>query len=74
MLSTYYFLNVHLPDCFLIFDLKINFAESVNLLDVYGVLQNKHPNFTEEELKAEMITLYATVGFFGHLTCHVHCK
>lgn len=37
------------------------FPESVNLLDVYGELQKKHPNFTEEELKAEMITLYATV-------------
>lgn len=32
------------------------------MLDVYGELQKKHPNFTEEELKAEMITLYATVG------------
>lgn len=38
------------------------FLESVNLLDVYGELQKKHPNFTEEELKAEMITLYATVS------------
>lgn len=38
------------------------FSEPINLIDVYGEMQLKHPNFTNQDLNNEIATLLITVS------------
>lgn len=39
-----------------------SFTGTQNLIDVYTEMQKKYPQFTDNDLKGEMVTLYCTVS------------
>lgn len=47
---------------YLIIQWCLEFSEPINLIDVYGVLQRKHPDFSNQDLRKEIATLLVTVS------------
>lgn len=42
--------------------LLLYITEPLNFLDAYNILQKSHPEFTEADMRTEMLTLYFAVS------------